>query len=87
MGTTQQFFVNISNETQLNRILSIFSENQVSFMCHMKKGGLEYREEEVYEAVQFIGYFSMLTYNIFELFELRLSVNQDTNMSIIIFCF
>lgn len=23
----------------------------------MKKGGLEYRDEEVYEAVQFIGYF------------------------------
>lgn len=26
----------------------------------MKKGGLEYRDEEVYEAVQFIGYFREL---------------------------
>ncbi|XP_055322141.1 circadian locomoter output cycles protein kaput isoform X2 [Sitodiplosis mosellana] len=32
-------------------------ENQVSFVCHMKKGGLEYRDEEAYESVQFIGYF------------------------------
>lgn len=34
-----------------------FTENQVSFVCHMKKGGLEYRDEETYESVQFIGYF------------------------------
>lgn len=34
-----------------------FTENQVSFVCHMKKGGLEYRDEEAYESVQFIGYF------------------------------
>lgn len=35
-------------------------ENQVSFVCHMKKGGLEYRDEETYESVQFIGYFRKL---------------------------
>lgn len=33
------------------------TENQVSFVCHMKKGGLEYRDEVAYESVQFIGYF------------------------------
>lgn len=37
---------------------SLFStENQVSFVCHMRKGGLEYRDEVAYESVQFIGYF------------------------------
>lgn len=34
-----------------------FEENQVNFVCHMKKGGLEYRDEETFESVQFIGYF------------------------------
>ncbi|GLG98842.1 Circadian locomoter output cycles protein kaput [Gryllus bimaculatus] len=32
-------------------------ENQVSFSCHLKRGGLDFREEVTYELVQFVGYF------------------------------
>ncbi|XP_055380782.1 circadian locomoter output cycles protein kaput [Condylostylus longicornis] len=33
------------------------TENQVNFSCHLKRGGLDYREEVSYELVQFVGYF------------------------------
>lgn len=32
-------------------------ENQVSFSCHMRRGGLDFRDEDTYELVQFVGYF------------------------------
>ncbi|XP_043276854.1 circadian locomoter output cycles protein kaput isoform X2 [Venturia canescens] len=32
-------------------------ENQVSFTCHIRRGGLDFREETIYELVQFVGYF------------------------------
>ncbi|XP_033230341.1 circadian locomoter output cycles protein kaput [Belonocnema kinseyi] len=32
-------------------------DNQISFTCHIKRGGIEYSEEPIYELVQFIGYF------------------------------
>lgn len=32
-------------------------ENQVTFTCHMKRGGLDFREEAFFELVQFVGYF------------------------------
>ncbi|EFN76178.1 Circadian locomoter output cycles protein kaput [Harpegnathos saltator] len=32
-------------------------EDQISFACHIKRGGLDFREDSVYELVQFIGYF------------------------------
>lgn len=38
-----------------------FSANQVSFSCHIKIGGLDFREEPVYELVQFVGYFREYT--------------------------
>ncbi|KYQ51193.1 Circadian locomoter output cycles protein kaput, partial [Trachymyrmex zeteki] len=36
---------------------SIKKEDQISFTCHIKRGGLDFREESIYELVQFIGYF------------------------------
>ncbi|KYM91193.1 Circadian locomoter output cycles protein kaput [Atta colombica] len=36
---------------------SIKKEDQTSFTCHIKRGGLDFREESIYELVQFIGYF------------------------------
>jgi len=33
------------------------TEDQISFTCHIKRGGLDFREESIYELVQFIGYF------------------------------
>ncbi|KAJ8672867.1 hypothetical protein QAD02_004127 [Eretmocerus hayati] len=36
---------------------SIRKEHQISFTCHIKRGGLDFREEPIYELVQFIGYF------------------------------
>ncbi|XP_011877397.1 PREDICTED: circadian locomoter output cycles protein kaput isoform X2 [Vollenhovia emeryi] len=36
---------------------SVKKEDQISFMCHIKRGGLDFREESIYELVQFIGYF------------------------------
>lgn len=35
-------------------------ENQVTFMCHMKRGSLENATIVSYECVQFNGYFSKL---------------------------
>ncbi|XP_068082087.1 circadian locomoter output cycles protein kaput [Anabrus simplex] len=32
-------------------------DNQISFSCHLKRGGLDFREEVTYELVQFVGYF------------------------------
>lgn len=37
---------------------SITNENQVYFSCHLKRGGLHFREELTYEMVEFFGYFS-----------------------------
>ncbi|XP_031778624.1 circadian locomoter output cycles protein kaput isoform X1 [Nasonia vitripennis] len=45
---------NASNTRDQN---SIKTEHQVSFTCHIKRGGLDFREEPIYELVQFIGYF------------------------------
>ncbi|CAB3382921.1 Hypothetical predicted protein [Cloeon dipterum] len=36
---------------------NIGRENQITFYCHMKRGGLDFSEEASYELVQFIGYF------------------------------
>lgn len=33
------------------------SEGQISFTCHMRRGGLDLRDEITYELVQFVGYF------------------------------
>lgn len=41
-----------------NLVVSIPAENQVRFRCHLKRGGLNYRDVIVYEHVQFTGYFS-----------------------------
>lgn len=32
-------------------------DNQISFTCHIKRGGLDYFDQSIYELVQFIGYF------------------------------
>ncbi|RZF36018.1 hypothetical protein LSTR_LSTR005834 [Laodelphax striatellus] len=32
-------------------------DNQISFVCHCKRGNLEFKEEPIYELVQFVGYF------------------------------
>ncbi|XP_011645682.1 circadian locomoter output cycles protein kaput isoform X2 [Pogonomyrmex barbatus] len=36
---------------------NIKKEDQISFTCHIKRGGLDFREDCIYELVQFIGYF------------------------------
>ncbi|XP_066591739.1 circadian locomoter output cycles protein kaput isoform X2 [Prorops nasuta] len=36
---------------------SIKKEEQLFFTCHIKRGGLDFREDPIYELVQFIGYF------------------------------
>jgi hypothetical protein len=36
-------------------IMSI--ENQITFYCHMKRGGQDFRDDPAYELVQFVGYF------------------------------
>jgi hypothetical protein len=33
------------------------AENRVSFTCHIKRGHLDFQEEDVFELVQFVGYF------------------------------
>lgn len=35
----------------------ILRENQVIFSCHLKRGGLDFREKVSFELVQFTGYF------------------------------
>lgn len=35
----------------------VFAEDQISFSCHIKRGGLNAQENPVYELVQFVGYF------------------------------
>lgn len=32
-------------------------QNQVSFTCHMKRGGLDIKGDAMYELVRFVGYF------------------------------
>lgn len=32
-------------------------ENQITFYCHMKRGGLDFGDDPAYELVQFVGYF------------------------------
>lgn len=44
---------------------SITNENQVYFSCHLKRGGLNFREEITYELVEFVGYFSKTKLKIF----------------------
>ena len=41
-------------------------ENQISFTCHLKRGGLDYQEDVTYEVVQFVGYFSKCKYKLNE---------------------
>lgn len=36
---------------------TVEKEDQISFTCHIKRGGLDFREDIIYELVQFIGYF------------------------------
>ncbi|KAL0104142.1 hypothetical protein PUN28_017093 [Cardiocondyla obscurior] len=36
---------------------NVKKEDQISFTCHIKRGGLDFREESSYELVQFSGYF------------------------------
>jgi hypothetical protein len=36
---------------------SSVAENCVSFTCHLKRGGLDFQEEDTFELVQFVGYF------------------------------
>ncbi|XP_029164870.1 circadian locomoter output cycles protein kaput [Nylanderia fulva] len=36
---------------------TVKKEDQISFTCHIKRGGLNFQEDSVYELVQFIGYF------------------------------
>ncbi|KAG7204991.1 hypothetical protein KM043_005376 [Ampulex compressa] len=36
---------------------NIKKEDQISFSCHIKRGGLDFQEDLIYELVQFIGYF------------------------------
>lgn len=31
--------------------------NQICFSCHLKRGGVDYREDVSFELVQFVGYF------------------------------
>ncbi|XP_021914831.1 circadian locomoter output cycles protein kaput [Zootermopsis nevadensis] len=32
-------------------------DNRVSFTCHLKRGGVSFQEEDIFELVQFVGYF------------------------------
>ncbi|XP_039284971.1 circadian locomoter output cycles protein kaput [Nilaparvata lugens] len=32
-------------------------DNQISFICHCKRGNIDFKEEAIYELVQFVGYF------------------------------
>uniref|UniRef100_A0A1B6CYF0 Circadian locomoter output cycles protein kaput n=1 Tax=Clastoptera arizonana TaxID=38151 RepID=A0A1B6CYF0_9HEMI len=45
----------------LNPVTNVLYEsnkdNQISFLCHCKRGGIEFEEEITYELVQFVGYF------------------------------
>lgn len=44
-----------------NTLLSpIEEESQVSFSCHMRRGGIDSKQAQIYELIQFIGYFSKL---------------------------
>lgn len=38
-------------------------ENQITFYCHMKRGGLDFGDDPAYELVQFVGYFRKLKIN------------------------
>ncbi|GAB1861086.1 Circadian locomoter output cycles protein kaput [Camponotus japonicus] len=40
---------------------AVKKEDQISFTCHIKRGGFNFREDSVYELVQFIGYFRSAT--------------------------
>ncbi|XP_070153011.1 circadian locomoter output cycles protein kaput isoform X2 [Polyergus mexicanus] len=42
---------------------AVKKEDQISFTCHIKRGGLNFQEDSVYELVQFIGYFRSATDN------------------------
>lgn len=47
-------------QTELyNTLLSpVEEESQVSFSCHMRRGGIDSKQAQIYELIQFIGYFS-----------------------------
>ncbi|XP_046734871.1 LOW QUALITY PROTEIN: circadian locomoter output cycles protein kaput [Diprion similis] len=47
----------LTNQTEVQDHREWSEDNQVSFTCHVKIEGLDFREEPVYEVVQFAGYF------------------------------
>jgi len=50
-------FKHSNNLFMSHNLFYVLTEDQISFICHIKRGGLDFREESVYELVQFIGYF------------------------------
>ena len=46
----------------------------MSFTCHIKRGGLDFREEPIYELVEFIGYFRKFKKNLIFLSHIILQV-------------
>ncbi|XP_015590609.1 circadian locomoter output cycles protein kaput isoform X2 [Cephus cinctus] len=51
----QLYSILINHENPVDQ--SNRQDNQITFTCHIKRGGLDSQEEPVYELVQFIGYF------------------------------
>ncbi|XP_059490732.1 circadian locomoter output cycles protein kaput isoform X2 [Neocloeon triangulifer] len=49
--------LNPTNTVESSSQYSLGRENQTTFFCHMKRGGLDFNEELTYELVQFVGYF------------------------------
>lgn len=47
-------------QTELyNTLLSpVEEERQISFSCHIRRGGIDSKNAQIYELVQFVGYFS-----------------------------
>ncbi|XP_014616682.1 PREDICTED: circadian locomoter output cycles protein kaput [Polistes canadensis] len=45
------------NPNSIRDRCTVKKEDQVSFTCHIKRGGFDYQEDPIYELVQFIGYF------------------------------
>ncbi|XP_058792136.1 circadian locomoter output cycles protein kaput isoform X2 [Phymastichus coffea] len=52
-----QLYNILANSNNTRDQNSINKEHQVSFTCHIKRGGFDFREEPIYELVQFVGYF------------------------------
>lgn len=54
-----------------------YTEDQVSFTCHIKRGGFDFQEDPIYELVQFIGYFR--EYNYLSFFSFACFLNYKNN--------